>query len=64
MAVTLEQTNILTSEFDLATAEFTRALLCMRRYKAYLIVFFIITFYFIDHVFSRFSVKVQEGKTR
>ncbi len=31
MAVTLEQTNILTSEFDLAAAEFTRALLCMRR---------------------------------
>lgn len=32
MAVTLEQTNILTNDFDLATAEFPRSLECMRRY--------------------------------
>jgi hypothetical protein len=31
MAVTLEQTNILTNDFDLATAEFHKSLLCMRR---------------------------------
>ncbi|XP_046648953.1 inositol polyphosphate-4-phosphatase type I A-like isoform X2 [Daphnia pulicaria] len=30
MAVTLEQTNILTNDFDLATAEFHKSLLCMR----------------------------------
>ncbi|XP_057375635.1 inositol polyphosphate-4-phosphatase type I A-like isoform X2 [Daphnia carinata] len=30
MAVTLEQTNILTNDFDLATAEYHKSLLCMR----------------------------------
>lgn len=32
MAVTLEQTNILTNDFDLAAAEYNKSLLCMRRW--------------------------------
>ena len=31
MAVTLEQTNILSDEFDLTSGEFLRSLHCMRR---------------------------------